>query len=108
VKHLYEQQQRLQAATSRIEKVLDEMKQSGHVDQEASGVKKFHIPRHLSVSINYKTDHTDMHTYSLYTYIHAHFTHTLTLCILQAIVHDAYRHIIDDDENEIEWDFSTK
>ena len=27
---------------------------------------------------------------------------------LQAIVHDAYRKIIDDDESEVEWDFSVK
>ena len=51
VKQLYDQQQKLQATTSRIEKKLDEIKQTGHVEQEASGVNKSHIPRHLSVSI---------------------------------------------------------
>ena len=57
MKRLYEQQQKLQAATSRIEKKLDEIKQSGHPEQEAGGVRKFYIPRHLSVSIN-----TPLHT----------------------------------------------
>ena len=51
MKRLYEQQQKLQAATSRIEKKLEEIKQSGHLEQGAGGVRKFHIPRHLSVSI---------------------------------------------------------
>ena len=68
VKHLYEQQQKLQAATSRIEKVLDEIKQSGHADQDTGGVKKFHIPRHLSVSTHIYTTH--MYMYTLHTYTH--------------------------------------
>lgn len=88
MKRLYEQQQKLQAATSRIEKKLEEIKQSGHPEQETGGVRKFYIPRHLSVSI--KTPGT------------AHCT------FLQAIIHDAYRQITDDDENEIDWDFSVK